>query len=254
MSLWTEQPTQDDDPLDPTRGLPASPASADAQPEQDEEGVADPSGAVRVRLDEEGFRVVELRVSTRWRERLDRADLEIDRAVLAACRRAQLQSPRRLVVPPVEHEAPTGRRRPASEVLDWAEFARLHEKTLALVQEGARLRQRPPAELAARLLTPPAVGTAAEGRVRVELSPAGPVAAVHVDRRWSREQARVTELAAALNQAVTAAYDVWQPPEHDTGELGRLVERSRDHRRRLVALVAGRDHRTAHHDEQGGTR
>ncbi|MVA77430.1 hypothetical protein GC722_15580 [Auraticoccus sp. F435] len=256
MSIWTDQ-SLEDDPLDPTRDLPsaaapgpgpvgpaAAPVDVLPDPADGEDGlISDPSGAVSVRLDEDRFRVLELRVSTRWRERLKRAGVELGAAVVVACRRGQLGPPRGPVAAGFAAlELPSGpRRAPGDRSIDWAAFNTLLDTTLALSEESARLRARPPEEVErATLSSPLAEGRSANGRVRVVLAAAGPVQRVEVDRQWAHEHARVSELTAALEQAMTAAYDAWQPPRYEPGELDRLVERRLEHRRELLSLLSGR--------------
>ncbi|SDE58498.1 YbaB/EbfC family nucleoid-associated protein [Auraticoccus monumenti] len=257
MSIWTDEDSSTEDPLDPTRstasaGTPASPsrpedvdaapAPGPAEPAADDaDGVADPTGAVRVQLGEDGLRVVGVRISTRWRERLRKADLGT--ALTAACRRAQLSSPRPAPLSTFPLDLPTGPyRRTGDRAVDWRSFNALLEETLSLSDEGARLRALPESERRRpRRQTPPAEGSTPDGRVRVVLSPAGTVQSVHVSPRWAREQARVAELTEAVTRALAAAYDAWQPPVLEPGDEADLLRRRQEHRHRLLTLVSGRE-------------
>lgn len=257
MSIWTDEESSTEDPLDPTRGTESAgtPASA-SRPEDDDaapvarpaepsgddaDGVADPTGAVRVRLGEDGLRVVGVRISTRWRERLRNGGL--GGALTAACRRAQLSSPRPAPVSAFPLDLPTGPyRRPRDRSVDWAGFNALLEETLTLSDEGARLRALPEEERRrARRQSPLAEGSSPGGRVRVVLSAQGTVQDVDVNPTWARDHARVAELTEAVTAAFTAAYDAWQPPVLEPGDEADLLRRRQEHRRRLLALVSGRE-------------
>lgn len=261
MSIWTDGESATEDPLDPTRGTASAGSPASASRSEDDEvlpapaaadrseepaadgadGVPDPTGAVRVRLGQDGLRVVGVRISTRWRERLRKGDLGT--ALAAACRRAQLASPRPAPVSVFPTGLPSGpHRRRGDRSVDWAAFDAVLEESLALSDEGARHRALPESgRRRARLLSPPAEGSGPDGRVRVVLSPLGTVQSVHVSPRWAREQARVAELIEAVTSAFSAAYDAWRPPVYEPGDDADLLRRRQEHRRRLLSLVSGRE-------------
>lgn len=260
MSIWSEMEPTTGDPFDPTSIGPVddTPAPVDAgddgrehrspldapapATEEGEDGeVSDPSGAVHVRLGEDGLRVVEVRISTRWRERLKQGELAT--ALMAACARAQRDAPRPGPTTSFRDDLPTGARRARTDrTVDWAGLARMREETRQLREESSRLRALPESERRRpELLTPPAEGSAAGGRVRVVLAPSGVVGRVEVDREWSRERARIVELTEAVEQAFRAAYDAWTPARYSPGDTEPLMTRYRQNRRALMALISRRE-------------
>lgn len=204
---------------DPTSGgAPVPTTTADElDPADTSAAVSDPTGAIHVWVDDER-RVLHVRLSNRWRERLGK-DAALDQAVLAVIRRAQSRVTPGLDVPRATEDVVAMARNEAS--LDY-----LLERTMLLRDRRRKLQAKPSDEVRRRTV----VGQRPTGhnggrQVSVTIDVYANTAAITLDPDWV-PSARTADLGVALVEAHQAAYAQWSPPEVEPGEYEELAHES----------------------------
>lgn len=237
MTPWPDDTSDDQyefyDPQDPAAvGDPTGPPSdprtdADLQDEATEGGVADPSGAIQVWLDDDG-RLTDLRVSNRWRERLRKEDKELADVLVALLRLHQSRPAEPLPEPPVSATTTTER-------LNDVTLDRLMERSKELDRQGDALRARDDVRRT-RLVGERITGTSSNRMAEVTIDPRAHTGEVVLDRSWL-DSAKAAALGEAILEAHQDAYARWSPPQIEYGEWDLLNVERRAVTAELAALM-----------------
>lgn len=215
------------DPNDPTSspvdrapaasaaGAPVPTTTADElDPADTSHAVSDPTEAIHVWVDDER-RVLHVRLSNRWRDRLDK-DAALDESVLAVIRRAQSRVTPGLDVPRATEDVVAMARNEAS--LDY-----LLERTMLLRDRRRKLAAKPAEEIRRRrVVGQRPVGANAGRQVSVTLDVYANTHAISFDPEWLAD-VRTADLGAAIVEAHHAAYAQWSPPVVEPGEYEELA-------------------------------
>ncbi|OYN94606.1 hypothetical protein B0O41_2491 [Propionibacteriaceae bacterium ES.041] len=200
---------------------------------------SDPSGAVRVGVDED-HRVVRVVISNNWRNKV-KPDLAA--AVHGAARVATEPLSLGAIDTPSFNLLAGRRPQPQGTVLDHPmsqyEVNQLLEKTLQAFEKQDRLAQRDdvrPREYRYE----PAVGQSDNEKVSVQLDLQMRPEKVTIDEQWA-SGARVERIVTALHQAFARAYQNWREPVVIKGEYDELQDEVLDLRKRTLrpVLIAG---------------
>lgn len=231
MSDWSlEDEEQFDfmDPQDPTASpepdadgsalAPAHDAAADAaiDPELGE-GVSDPKGAVHVWFDDDQ-RVVHVRVSNRWRERL-KGDSFAETALRVVARNQPRGGAQQEQGEPAEAIEP--------RILDTTSVDRLLERTLELDDRLRKLQATSPDQLeASRFEGQKASGTSGNRQVTVGLTLFGDTERLSVEDEWL-SSAKAESIGAAIVEAHADAYAKYTAPTYVMGDYTKLAQERR---------------------------
>lgn len=179
-------------------------------------GFPDTRRAVRIWVDEDTRRLKRVRLSTRWRDRLGNHRLEdafAEAFFLANARVGDVP-----VLTPPAIEVPDG-----DPTLTWEDQPRLLERIEELVERSVELQNRPAEQIRWADFQGTAVSaSSAHGHVSVTLSLAGLTDSVEFDKAWLR-QARMGEIAEAVQNAHERAYARYEPPVFIPGEHEELA-------------------------------
>lgn len=220
------------DPNDPTGsptdaaptagGVPTS--SADEVDPADLSGaVSDSTGSVHVWVDDDR-RLLHVRVSNRWRERL--RETPLDHALMTVLRRAQSRVLPAPDVPQAAEDVVAMTRTEAS--LDY-----LLERSLDIRNRRAKLAAKPADQVRRRrVVGQRVVGQSSSRQVAVTLNVYGNTSAVSCEPDWLKS-VKTADLGAAILEAHEQAYAQWSPPTVLPGEYDELAQEGE-----IIALEA----------------
>ncbi len=189
------------------------PVVTEPDPGEATDGFSDSSGTVRVWLDA-GRRLVQVRISNRWRERARGTSLTrmFDEAFLVAnALGAGLALP--------ASDAPATA---LGSALGWDTLQEIHDRTTNVLEKAARLDHGPEAPEPARWEGRGADGTSRNHMVQVYLSVHGSTESVWLDDGWLAD-AKVAEICDAVQEAHQDAYASFVPPTYVPGDHERLA-------------------------------
>ena len=215
------------DPNDPTSspvhrspGTPVGGASVptttadELDPADASDAVSDSAGAIHVWVDDER-RVLHVRLSNRWRDRLGK-DTALDQAVLAVIRRAQTRMTPGLDIPRATEDVVAMSRNEAS--LDY-----LLERSMLLRDRRRKLAVKPAEDVRRRTVVGVRpVGHDGGRHVSVTIDAYANTHAITLDAEWL-PSAQTADLGSALVEAHQAAYAQWSPPVVEPGEYEELA-------------------------------
>lgn len=235
MTTWADESGDADEFefYDPTavtdhgtvQGAAAAPSAAAAEVDEDADGaVTDPSGAIAFWFDDDR-RVVQVRVSNRWRERLGKQTL--DEVVLGVLRSGQALAGGAIWSPDRPEE-------PAATPLSAEALERLVEQTSQIDAEARELSSRDEVT-PTRFTGEGARGMSDNQMVTVEIDLHGRTTAVTVSPKWSAN-AKTVDIRDAILQAHQAAYAQWTPPTVVPGDWDLLNAKRTEITNEIMAM------------------
>lgn len=172
--------------------------------------------AVRIWVDEETRHLTRVRLSTRWRERVEGRELSdsFTEAFFLANARIGSNLPSATIPEP----EPTH-----GLEFSWGAYQDLSEKAARLMEASDELARRAPEEVRwADFQGANAVGMSSNGHVRVTLGLGGLTERVEFAKQWLAN-ARMTEISESVMSAHQVAYANYVPPRFVPGEHEELA-------------------------------
>lgn len=195
-----------------------------------EQGFRDGRNAVRLWVDPDTRRLVKLRVSPQWRERLKGRSLEDALAevfILAGATRPTdpLAPPAIVAVEP-------------DPDLGWHDLPDVLERIAQVRGIAQELARTPAEEVAwADFRGKPAIGRGAGGKVTVTLNIAGLTQSVRFDRDWLAD-ASSDQISGGVEEAHRRAYVAYCPPTFIPGEHDELAQHYADAHAQLEVIMS----------------